>query len=116
MSTPTPERGGSLRSFHPPITRVSLISRHRSAKRVKERNLTLAAAGAVVPAGLAADNPALLTLAAEDCCWRLAVYELGPRPSVWHRAARAAWDEARSALEAQRARIVAMAGEALTRM
>ena len=116
MSIPTPERGRSLRFGHPPLTRVSLVTRHRTAKRVKERNLTLAAAGAVIPAGLAADNPALLTLAAEDCCWRLAVYELGPRPSFWHRTARARWDEALAALEEQRARIVAMAGEALTRM
>jgi hypothetical protein len=116
MSVPTPERGRSVRFGHPPITRVSLISRHRSAKGVKARNLTLAAAGTVVPAGLAADNPALLSLAAEDCCWQLAVYELGPRPSVWHRTARAAWDEAWAGLEAQRARIAAMAGDALTRM
>jgi hypothetical protein len=97
---------------------------HRTSKRrglrrseAEARNLTLYSARTAVPIRLAAESPTLMLLAVEDLCWQLAVADLAARrPPFWHRTERAAWHQERQRWEAKRARLAAMAHEAIAEL
>jgi hypothetical protein len=103
-----------VRSAYTPIV---LFRERKRRREAASQNLVLVSAGTGVPLRLAAESPTLMLLAVEDLCWQLAVADLAARrPRRWRRDERATWREDRSRLEAKRARLAAMAQEAISEL
>jgi hypothetical protein len=89
--------------------------RRREQAAADARNLSLLSAGTGVPLGLVEHNAALLHLAVEDLCWRLAVDDLHRRrPCRGDGVAQNAWHVEQARLEARRLRLVQLTAEAVS--
>jgi hypothetical protein len=86
-------------------------------RRIAQRNLMLDSVRGGIPLRLVDDNPALLTLAVEDLCWRVAVDDHAKRrPARFRRAAYAAWREEQVRWEQKQGRLAEMAAEAIKQL